>query len=256
MLAKLHQRLGTAGLVVAVVALVAAVTGTALAAGGLTAQQENQVVKIAKKYAGPKGPKGPKGDTGPQGPAGANGSNGAPGAAGPAGATGASGKTGPTGPTGSTGLTGATGKTGPTGPTGPSGVTKTLPAEQTETGVWGTGPLTSSGFHYFPISFPIPLSEAPNPVIVPATKASEPGCPGRGGTTVSAIPQAEPGNLCVYVMTLEEASVESVWIPKYSEEFEEYEPAHGTTSTGTLLRIKCEPSCNALGTWAVTAPEE
>jgi hypothetical protein len=70
MLSRLHNKFGTAGLVVAIVALVAALTGAAFAAGGLTKQQEKQVKKIAKKYAGKSGPAGP---AGPQGPAGAKG---------------------------------------------------------------------------------------------------------------------------------------------------------------------------------------
>lgn len=76
MLSRLHNKLGTAGLIVAIVALVAALTGAAFAAGGLTKRQEKQVKKIAKRYAGKRGPAGP---AGPQGPAGAKGDTGAKG---------------------------------------------------------------------------------------------------------------------------------------------------------------------------------
>ena len=43
MFAKLHNRFGTAGLVVAVVALIAALAGTAIAAGGLNAKQKKEL---------------------------------------------------------------------------------------------------------------------------------------------------------------------------------------------------------------------
>lgn len=88
MFSKLHERLGTAGLVVAVVALVAALAGTAFAAAGLNGVQKKEVKKIAKKFAGQDGAPGKpgaQGPTGAQGAAGANGKdgqNGAPGAPG------------------------------------------------------------------------------------------------------------------------------------------------------------------------------
>jgi len=74
MFGRIHEKLGTAGLVVAIVALVAALAGSAYAAGGgLNSQQKKEVKKIAKQYAGEAGP------AGPQGHAGANGTNGADG---------------------------------------------------------------------------------------------------------------------------------------------------------------------------------
>jgi len=72
----MHNKLGTAGLIVAVVALVAALTGAAFAAGGLTGKQEKQVKKIAKKFAGKPGPAGPAGTPGAKGDPGTPGSNG------------------------------------------------------------------------------------------------------------------------------------------------------------------------------------
>lgn len=193
MFSKLHNRLGTPGLIVAVVALVVAVAGTAVAAGGLTKQQEKQVKKIAKKYAGKNG------KNGATGPAGANGAPGPAGPAGPTGSAGSDGAAGPTGPKGPTGATGATGSsvtatpiapgeaecneqggaeltggieicnggpgptgpTGATGPTGTSGFTETLPSSKTETGGWAFGPLTegevAAGYR-MALSFAIPLA--------------------------------------------------------------------------------------------------
>ena len=73
MFSRMHDKLGTAGLVVAIVALVFAMVGGAYAAGGLTKQQEKQVTKIAKKYAGKPGAQGPQGPQGPAGLVGAKG---------------------------------------------------------------------------------------------------------------------------------------------------------------------------------------
>ncbi|HVV72142.1 MAG TPA: hypothetical protein VHI52_11700 [Verrucomicrobiae bacterium] len=54
---RIHQKLGTAGLIVAIVALVAALAGGAYAAGGgLSGKQKKEVTKIAQveaeKFAG------------------------------------------------------------------------------------------------------------------------------------------------------------------------------------------------------------
>lgn len=83
----IREPFGTAGLIVACVALIAALGGSALAAkGALTAKQKKEVTKIAKKYAGKPGapgatgPQGPQGNPGSAGANGTNGTNGAPGA--------------------------------------------------------------------------------------------------------------------------------------------------------------------------------
>ena len=85
MLSSFRDRFGTAGMVIAVIALVAALGGTALAASGaLTGKQKKEVEKIAKKFQGT----GPAGAQGPAGPAGAKGDKGDSGNAGSAGASG------------------------------------------------------------------------------------------------------------------------------------------------------------------------
>jgi hypothetical protein len=163
--------------VVATLALVFAMSGSALAATHYLVNSTNQinpkVLKALKAKTGPTwaaGAEGREGKAGPGGPAGI-GAAGVTGATGPTGATGASGadgkegKAGPTGPTGSgggaTGATGAEGKEGPTGPsggatgqTGPSGATGPAGAtgatgaagEKGTTGPTGpTGPTGSGG---------------------------------------------------------------------------------------------------------------
>ena len=59
MIERIHQKLGTAGFVIAIVALIAALGGTALAAAKLNGTQKKEVEKIAKKYAGKPGAAGP-----------------------------------------------------------------------------------------------------------------------------------------------------------------------------------------------------
>ncbi|MGN6203263.1 MAG: hypothetical protein ACTHNY_12795 [Solirubrobacterales bacterium] len=167
MLSRLHGKLGTAGLIVAIVALVAALTGAAFAAGGLTKRQEKQVVKIAKKYAGKRGPAGKPGPAGPQGPAGA------PGAKGDTGAKGDKGDTGDRGPEGSPWVAGGV-----------------LPSTETETGAWSLG-VSKEGLLIDTISFNIPLEEVPTAEVVSGSPTAN--CP---GTAVE--PSAEPGFLCLY----------------------------------------------------------
>jgi hypothetical protein len=139
MFAKLHQRLGTAGLIVAVVALVAALGGTAFAAAKLNSTQKKEVEKIAKRVSkpGPPGPAGPAGAAGPAGPAGPKGAEGP---------KGGEGVKGPTGPSGPTGLEGQAGKF----------EFSTLPEGASEYGSWLVGEASPS-FGRGVITFPIPL---------------------------------------------------------------------------------------------------
>jgi hypothetical protein len=108
----------TPALLVAVVALVAALGGGAVAGVAVTSLNKKEIKKvrqIAKREAKKqfrKVPAGPKGDTGPlggQGVPGRDGRDGVPGGV------------GPKGDIGQTGVTGDQGSTGPTGPQGPVG---------------------------------------------------------------------------------------------------------------------------------------
>jgi hypothetical protein len=194
MFSRIHQRLGTAGLIVAVVALVAALAGGAYAAnGGLNKQQKKQVRNIAKneskkwskkfsKRFAKQGPQGDKGDTG---------ATGATGATGPKGATGSPGEPGEDGEDGAPGTsaeaTGYAGSecaeasgeegievtsagspqyvcNGKDGEDGETGFTETLPSGQTETGDWSMPAATitellESKVPLPTISFTIPLAE-------------------------------------------------------------------------------------------------
>jgi hypothetical protein len=237
---------------VAIVALVAALAGTAIAAGGLTKQQEKQVTKIAKKFAGADGAAGPQGSAGPQGPAG------------PSGAAGGIGKEGPVG---------AVGKEGPQGPPGP--FIETLPAGTTETGMWSWGPFedaeTYPGLNIFvpiALSFPIPLEAemagTQAHLILPNGKELT----SLAGTEVDSTacfgsvnePSAEPGNLCVYLAVGNLFTVANptgtlninpsgAWVQNSTEENK-----IGTTGVDLQIQVRGDGAV-ARGTWAVTAEE-
>jgi hypothetical protein len=179
----IREPFGTAGLVVACVALILALTGAAFAAAGLTGKQKKEVEKIAKKFAGKPGAPGASGPAGPQGPTGAKGDAGVAGANGTNGSNGESVKVSSyEGPecsseegaevkngsgtvyvcSGEPGLDGAPGAKGDPGAQGPQGepwtAGGTLPPGATETGTWmvtGTEDDTSGVFAA--MSFPIPM---------------------------------------------------------------------------------------------------
>jgi pilus assembly protein FimV len=179
----IEEPFGKAGLIVAVIALVLALTGAAFAAAGLTGKQKKEVEKIAKKFAGKPGATGAAGSQGSagaagkdggQGEKGAKGDTGSPGAAGAPGTAGADGKsvevvqidTGTSqcegrGGTevfieGEAGEEVCNGKDGPAGPEGkPWTAGGTLPSGAQVTGSWMA---SGSGIVDVPLSFSIPLA--------------------------------------------------------------------------------------------------
>lgn len=229
MFSKLHERLGTAGLIIAVVALIAALAGTAFAAAGLNPKQKKEVKKIAAKVA-KRGPAGPPGPPGPAGKEGARGQNGSP---------------------------GATGATGPAGP-----LLNKLTSGKTLKGFWSAAAAGEFNPALATISLPFPVE--PTPVLIYIKEAGEPGyeisstgvqsvslteeeieafCPG-----TAAAPAAEPGFLCAY-----------------TQREEGLEPAVGLmaggwanpTPSGTSIPFGVEVGVESgleRGTWAVTAP--
>lgn len=225
MFTRIHQKLGTAGLVVAVVALVAALAGTAFAAlPGLNSKQKQEVKKIAKKYAGA---------AGPQGSAGSVGAAGTPGGAGPKGATGPKGPTGPAG---------KEGKEGPPGPT-----ETVLPPAQTSTGLWSfRGKEVAKAF--MTISFPLRVIPAPvyvtNTNWIPPKGAPTEECPG----TVEK-PQAAPGELCIYAKEIINAGSGESHFPI---EIGTFTPDETSGLTGGFV-IEAGQEGRGWGTWAVTA---
>lgn len=229
MLSRIHNKLGTAGLVVSIVALVAALGGAAYAASDnhLSGGEKKEVKKIAKSFQG-KGPTGATGAQGPTGPAGPAGS---------AGPTGPEGPAGPAGPTGPTGKTGATGVTGPTGPEGsPWTAGGTLPSGKTETGAWSFGPTAGVQFATVTGSFNIPLAkESKKVIILKAGKGETTECPGTAEN-----PKAAAGFTCVYTL------VEENKFAFFSEPFK------FKSGWGSIVGAEAAEGLG-LGTWAVTA---
>ncbi|MEX2448686.1 MAG: hypothetical protein WD404_08085 [Solirubrobacterales bacterium] len=246
MLSSLRRHFGTAGLLVAVVALVAALGGSAIAANsgdgatasakkkkkrgqaGLNGKQKRQVIALAKRFAG-NGPMGPQGVPGLPGPAGANGEDGSNGQDGSDGEDGATGPTGPTGPTGEDGEDGET------------GFTATLPEGESLKGTWETLPWGSPGeeFGSVSISYGIPLASAPEIHFV-LGETPPASCPG----TVEE-PAALPGNLCIYKAPLA-AGFTWTLLGEFS----------GATKAGAVaLFSAAETGEPVWGSWAVTAAE-
>jgi len=185
MFSRIHDRLGTAGLIIAVIALIAALAGTAFAAAGLNGKQKKEVTNIAKKYAGKKGPKG---DTGPTG------------AAGPKGDAGVPGKEGPEGPEGKEGKEG---KEGEIGPEGSPWVAGTAPSGVVMKGTWVLPPATAAAAaedFFVPVSTSVPINQK-NPEGEPLTIFFSP--PFCEGTAENPQPPSLSGNVlsgavCIY----------------------------------------------------------
>jgi len=253
MLSRIHNKLGTAGLIVAVIALVAALAGTAFAAAGLNSKQKKEVKKIAKEFAGKQGP------AGPQGPAGAKGDKGDTGPAGSAGPAGATGPAGPTGAKGANGAPGPTGEAGPTGPTGETGFTEHLPSGKTETGSWAFNPIGGHAYILNPeepekasyteeeivmVALPlnIPLAAAPEAIVYNEPESEN--CPG----TITE-PKAKAGKFCVYV---EGNIFNGVTEPKGTSHFAAFDKIF---ASGVVLGLKGRERAKFVrGTYAVTAP--
>jgi len=290
MLSRLHRKLGTAGLIVSIVALVLAVGGTALAASGaLTGKQKKEVEKIAKKYAGKPGTPGATGPAGPAGPAGA---------AGPKGDTGAKGEKGDTGDAGSPGSPGEDGKsveaipidTGETACDGEGGafyeveesgapteicngkegspwVAGGLPPGKTEMGTWSIGRLGTvtiggpgeeeelpvvSEATFTPISFGVPLLAGKT---VPAHFVTPAGHEELEGTDLG------PATVCMGSAADPTAPVGVLCIytkARAEAKFQSAQSPMGGTGeagrVGTVLAFSLLEGGFARGDWAVTAP--
>lgn len=211
----MHMKRPSGATVIAVIALVMALGGSAAAA--------NHYLITSTKQIKPSVLKALKGKTGPRGSAGATGATGATGAKG---ATGAEGATGAVGPQGSPGAAGAAGT-----------FSTELSTGETVRGAYNTGgtAAAATALANTSISFISLLSAAPKAVIVPE-KASPPAeCPG----SVS-VPQARPGFLCVY----EEERLNTAGLM-----------VNGSVRSGATIFIFSEAAGTfySFGTWAVTA---
>ena len=222
MFKRLKQRLEASGpgVIVAVIAMVLALTGGAFAAAGkLTGPQKKEVEKIAKKFAGKPGKPGAAGATGPAGKDGANGTNGTNGKDGTNGKSvvvnsepkglnckegGASVEVSGEPATKKFVCNGLEGKAGEEGSPWTAG--GTLPPGATETGVWTfTGNTADIKGIQVSLSFPIPLAEElPESRVLIANTPNAAHCrDANGGGGNVGNPFAAPGYLCVYKSEVE-----------------------------------------------------
>lgn len=274
MFSKLHDRLGTAGLVVAIVALIAALSGSAYAAQRFVTKHEatkiakREATKIgkreAKKFAkaGAQGPAGQAGAAGPAGPAGSKGDKGDPGTAGGAGAPGKSvvvgnlnvGQGGCSEGGVSVEVEGSGSKksvcNGEEGQPGePWTAGGVLPVGSTETGTWAD---TVEGETATAFSFNVPLGKKPTEAIVVPIGGTNANCDNGTGEAPSASnPEADPGFVCVFV-GYDEAGAASVEVT--------FNPAEGpsagagqTSKNGLGLYLGAATFSFISGSYAVTA---
>jgi hypothetical protein len=238
MLRRIHDRLGTAGFVIAIVALVAALCGGAYAASGISGREKTEIKKYAKKYSKQFAIPGAQGPAGPQGPAGTAGKEGARGAQ---------------------GEPGENGQDGEDGACSESVPTCVLPSKATLTGDWSFFAPTGGKADFALISFPLQVgntdAEKPTPVWIGLPEWLSTGetydtadCPG----TVEE-PKANPGFLCIYVKRLTNAG-----------SFARHTPSNasfgggstGDVNSGLNLEFKLITTTEEAigdGSWAVTA---
>jgi hypothetical protein len=258
---KLHP---TPSGVIAIVALVFALTGGAFAATGGNGGGSHATALASKAKpktkAGPRGPAGPKGATGATGAPGATGPGGPAGAAGGAGEKGTTGETGPKGEKGIQGIQGIQGNPGTNGTTG---FTKTLPAGETETGTYVAyiNDLNQINAKVsVAISFPIPVEGGVTSkayYLEPGEKNSE--CEGTFET-----PEASPGVLCIYAFETTRAFLHVEPTPE--QIVSAANTPYGLTGSRIKFAVEGEPNVTSqeleehpgyihtAGTWAVTAP--
>jgi hypothetical protein len=254
MLSRARNKLGTAGLVVAVCALVAALAGGAYAASGaLTSKQKREVTSIAKKFAGKAGATGPQGLPGANGTNGTNGSPGAPGAPGAAGKSVVLSAVSP----GAECADGGT-KVEVEGNSaskkfvcnGTTGFTETLPSGQTEAGAWSYGITASTvSLATSSISFNMALPAGTLPAFhyIKTDGEDETDCPGNDEE-----PDAAKGNLCVYLgEVVENPGTISTELTSFTFNHSGISLVFNTPQIEGTIPAEFKPSL-ASGTWAVT----
>ena len=253
MIARLRKQLGSPGILIGTIALIAALAGGAYAAGKVIITNKNQIAsKVRKELKGNAGPAGPQGTPGAKGDTGAKGEKGDVGNTGPTGksvvlGTATVGECEPGGITVEVEGTPASKKEVCNGMNGAIQPGETLPPEATETGSFAA---LVEGESLEPISFPIPLTSA-----LPEANVHKTGdtgfasdCPGS-----AASPEAEPGNLCIYIAAQVFGSVTINGIFSSAASASEFgEGKQGASTSGAFLYLS-SPGVLAWGSWAVTA---
>jgi|SRR4051794_17768553 len=232
---RIHDKLGTAGLIVACIALVFAMLGGAYAATsprgktkshpkGLTKAQVLALIKAHPSPAGEKGDQGQKGEPGAKGDPGERGQQGKP------------------------GLNGEDGEDGEDGACSVADPVCELPPGATSTGDWS---FVSKGVgSYLQINFPLRdpgvpeyeiLIDKEDPVHIKPTAH----CKGDLDH-----PEADPGWLCIYVET--SGNVSNLDSPNYVVNSTADEHSGWI---GEFIPTNPSAEMYAVGSWAVTAPE-
>lgn len=288
MLNRIREQIGTAGLIVAVVALVAALGGGAVAAtssgGGNGKATASKKAKAKQGKPGKPGKNGKDGAPGPAGPAGPAGAKGDTGAAGTNGTDGTNGTNGTNGKTVLNGVVPPTGSVGTDGDfyidttasmiygpkasgTWPAGVDLkgdegspwtaggTLPPGETLTGAWSVTGIAASSTGIAALSFPIALAASlpeSKTKVVPVGGPAPSGC--TGGT--AANPKADLGFLCVYAGGFTNANYASVVFGSVVKDIIKVSAAgNGADTSGARLLIAATAAGGSgFGTFAVSGP--
>lgn len=226
--------------VIAIVALVLAMTGGAYAAGRYVITSAKQIKPSVLKAL--------KGNAGAAGKAGAPGTAGTAGSQGPEGKQGGEGHEGKQGPEGKQGLEGKQGEKGVTGSPWTAG--GTLPKGATETGTWGAA--AHEGLEVAALTFQIPLTSPLDGAHVHYLTLEEVAggavsqCPGS-----SAAPTAVEGNLCVYEAEL--SNPNNGVTPALSGVHDPHTTGFGAGVAGAALQLATtEPEAIIWGSYAVT----
>ena len=209
----------TYGNVAATLALVLALSGSAIAANTYLLTSTKQISpSVLKKLKGAKGPRGHKGVMGARGAA------------------------GPAGPAGAAGATGAAGAQGPKGDTAP--YPAVLASGQSEYGTFAMEDVEAGGnaHAYDSITFSQPLASTVTTItatyVAPGT--TQPGCTGAPSN-----PTASPGVLCAYATVASGVVVLFTGSTASSGHADRW---------GVVASIFSANDAYAYGTWAVTAP--
>jgi hypothetical protein len=275
MFSRLRKRLTYAN-VAMTLALVFAMSGGAFAAGKFLITSTKQIKpSVLKQLQGKAGVPGPVGTPGPQGPAGANGKDGAPGTNGTNGKDGSPGTSGTSVTSaklsagnaackeGGSEFTAAEGKKTTACNGSPWTVGGTLPEGASEKGAWAVDGMPGpdapfAGVVMTSISFGVPLKAAPaEHVIQPGEEGKGGGCP--VGSSV-AKPEAEPGNVCIFISNSELAKLENVLSPSAGTYvIAPLSPSTGNgeaaDAAGAVLVVAAENGAKAVraaGSWAVS----
>jgi hypothetical protein len=251
-MSRLSRFTPSGSLLVALVALVMATTGSAVAASLITSKQikdgaiqTRDISKNARMQL-----KGERGPGGPPGAEGAPGAQGTPGPSGPQGTPGPKGDKGEQGPKGEKGDDGSIGATGATGPAGP--LVDTLPSGKTLRGTWtAAGQAADAGdLVAGNISFAFPLASSPTKHYIGPGVATPDECLGDLSS-----PGALPGHLCVFAA--ERLNTWTLHLCSW-DQLVDATSCNGTQASrfgaGIIVFSTAAGQVEDDGTWAVTAP--